>query len=72
MPGLSIFALVSNLFDKRYYNFAVLGQNFFTGPGRSFGPASGVDPVPEQFRAVGAPRGIWVGLRYRFGAKAGS
>jgi outer membrane receptor protein involved in Fe transport len=72
VPGLSIFALVSNLFDKRYYNFAVLGQNFFTGPGRSFGPASGVDPVPEQFRAVGAPRGIWVGLRYRFGAKAGS
>jgi hypothetical protein len=38
----------------------------FTGPGRTFGPAAGIDGVPEQFRAVGAPRGIWVGLRYRF------
>ena len=65
-PQLAFFAQVSNLFDKRYHNFAVLGANVFTGPGRSFGPAVGVDPVPEQFRAVGAPRGIWVGVRYSF------
>jgi outer membrane receptor protein involved in Fe transport len=65
---LAIFALVSNLFDKQYYNFAVLGENFFTGPDRSFGPALGIDAVPEQFRAIGAPRGIWIGLRYNFDA----
>jgi outer membrane receptor protein involved in Fe transport len=63
---MAIFAQVSNLFDKQYYNFAVLGENFFTGPGRSFGPASGTEPVPEQFRAIGAPRGFWIGFRYSF------
>jgi len=65
-PQLQIFAQINNLFDTRYYSFAVLGENVFTGPGRTFGPAAGIDGVPEQFRAVGAPRGIWVGLRYRF------
>ena len=65
-PQLSFFAQVSNLFDRRYYNFAVLGENVFTGPGRTFGPAAGVDPVPEQFRGIGAPRSVFVGLRYRF------
>jgi outer membrane receptor protein involved in Fe transport len=63
---LTIFAQVSNLFDQRYYNFAVLGENVFTGPGHTFGPAVGIDGIAEQFRSVGAPRGIWVGLRYRF------
>ena len=65
-PQLVFFAQVSNLFDKRYYSFAVLGENVFTGPDRTFGPAIGLDGVAEQFRAVGAPRGIWVGLRYSF------
>ena len=64
---LEIFARVNNVFDRRYANFGVVGENFFTGPGRTFGPAAGVDPQPEQFRAPGAPRGIWVGLRYAFG-----
>jgi hypothetical protein len=32
----------------------------------TFGPAVGIAGVAEQFRSVGAPRGIWVGLRYRF------
>jgi len=63
---LALFAQVTNLFDRQYYNFALLGQNVFTGPGGSFGPASGADPVPEQFRALGTPRGIFVGLRYAF------
>ena len=65
-------AQVSNLFDRRYENFGILGQNFFTGSNRSFGPASGVDPVPEQFRSLGAPRGIWVSVDYSFGGKEGS
>src|SRR5436305_2467219 len=34
----------------------------FTGPNRSFGPAAGIDPVVEQFRAIGAPRGVWIGV----------
>jgi outer membrane receptor protein involved in Fe transport len=69
-PQLALFALVTNVFDRRYYNFGVLGSNVFTGPGNTFGPALGIDPVPEQFRAVGTPRGVWVGLRYSFGSRA--
>ena len=61
---LQLFAQVSNVFDRRYQTVALLGANAFTGPGGSFGPASGVAPIPEQFRAPAAPRAIWVGLRY--------
>ncbi len=59
--GWELFGRVANLFDKRYSNFGVLGQNFFTGPGRTF---DGTNPVSEQFRGPGVPRGAWVGLRY--------
>jgi outer membrane receptor protein involved in Fe transport len=69
-PQLSVFALVTNLFDRRYSNFGVLGSNVFTGPGNSFGPAVGMAPVAEQFRAVGPPRGVWVGMRYSFSKPA--
>ena len=69
-PQLQLFAQIENLFDRQYYSFAVLGENAFTGPGHTFGPALGIDGVSEQFRAVAAPRGIWVGLRYRFGKPA--
>ena len=65
-PRLTLFGLIANLFDVHYYNFGVLGANVFTGPNGSFGPASGVAPAPEQFRALGAPRGAWFGLRYAF------
>jgi outer membrane receptor protein involved in Fe transport len=61
-----LFARVSNLFDRRYFNFGLVGENFFTGPNRTFGPTAGVDPVPEQFRGPGAPRGMWLGVRYAF------
>ena len=61
--------LVSNLFDRSYQSLALLGANAFTGPGGTFGPASGVEPAPEQFRAPGAPRGVWVGLRYALDAR---
>ena len=67
-PDLQFFMQIANLFDRRYQSIALLGANVFTGPGGSFGPAHGVDPVAEQFRAPGAPRGIWAGLRYSFGA----
>jgi outer membrane receptor protein involved in Fe transport len=59
--GLELFARVNNLFDKRYANFGILGENFFNGPNRTFDPDS---VTMEQFRGVGAPRGAWVGVRY--------
>ena len=68
--NFEVFARVNNLLDRRYFNFGVVGENFFTGPGRTFGPAVGVDPEPEQFRGPGAPRGVWLGVRYSFGARA--
>jgi len=62
-----LFANISNLFNRQYQNFGLLGANAFTGPDRTFGPALGIDPVAEQFRGIGAPRGFWIGLRYTFG-----
>jgi iron complex outermembrane recepter protein len=67
--ALQIVAGAGNLFDRRYQNFGQLGANAFTGPDRSFGPALGIDPAREQFRAVGAPRTLWIGLRYELGAR---
>jgi iron complex outermembrane recepter protein len=58
---LEVFARVSNLLDKQYASFGVLGQNVFTGPNRTF---DGANPVNEQFVGVGAPRSFWLGLRY--------
>ena len=55
-----LFARVNNLFDSQYANFGLLGRNVFTGPGRSSAPASGAN---EPFRGLGAPRGVWVGVR---------
>lgn len=63
---LAFFVRVSNLFDRRFQNFALLGANFFTGPGGSFGPSHGTDPVAEQFRGAGAPRSFAAGVEYRF------
>lgn len=68
--SFELYARVNNVLDRRYYNFGVVGENFFTGPGRTFGPAAGFDPEPEQFRGPGAPRGAWLGVRYSFGGRA--
>ena len=65
--NLELFARVNNVLDARYYDFGILGENFFTGPGESFGPAAGAAPVATQFRGPGAPLGAWVGVRYAFG-----
>jgi outer membrane receptor protein involved in Fe transport len=61
MNGLELFARVNNVFDRRYANFAILGDNVFTGPNRTFDPDNA---IKEQFRGLGAPRGGWVGVRY--------
>jgi iron complex outermembrane receptor protein len=65
--NLELFARLNNAFDARYYDFGILGENFFTGPDRSFGPVAGSAPVAAQFRGPGAPVGVWVGVRYGFG-----
>ena len=69
---LLLFATITNLFDRQYQNFGLLGANTFTGPDRSFGPALGIPAQSEQFRGLGAPRGFWIGLRYSFGPRGGS
>ena len=66
-PELQLFANISNVFNRAYQNFGLLGANAFTGPGRTFGPALGIAPVNEQFRGLGSPRGFWIGLNYSFG-----
>lgn len=104
-PHLSVFARVSNAFDRRYSTFGVLGTNYFAGtnrayvtpvpvnlppveipvssmPGSAAGPSAdsaagsittGVSdvaigtPQPTQFRSVGPPRGMWLGVTYSFG-----
>ncbi|CAL8475701.1 TonB-dependent receptor [Caballeronia sp. S22] len=58
---LQVYATVKNLLNKRYANFAILGQNFFDGPNHTFNNGATVN---EQFLGVGAPRGVWVGMRY--------
>jgi iron complex outermembrane recepter protein len=64
--GLRLSLRADNLFDAEYSNFAILGENSFVGPGKSFGPAAGLDAAAEQFRAVGAPRAAWLILEYRW------
>ena len=41
----------------------MLGHNFFAGPGSTFNPAG---LVSEQFRSPGAPRALWISLRYEW------
>ena len=62
-PQLQLFARIDNVFNRRYANFAVVGENVFTGPSRSFDAAN---PRAEQFRGYGTPRGAWAGVQYAF------
>ena len=62
--GFRLSLRADNLFDAGYSNFAILGENAFVGPDRSFGPAADLEPAVEQFRAVGTPRGAWLTLEY--------
>ena len=57
-PQLALFARVSNVFDRDYENFGILGED----PGEIISLA---DERP-LFVGVGAPRAAWLGLRYRF------
>ena len=61
--GVEVFTRINNVFDRRYFNFGVLGDNVFANPDRSFDPAHS---VAEPFLGVGTPRGAWLGLRYEW------
>lgn len=60
-----IFARVINVFDTAYQSFGILGANFF--PGGVYDPTN---VQQEQFRGVGMPRAVYVGVRYDFGMPA--
>jgi len=64
---LMFFGRITNLFDEEYETLGVLGENFFNGPGRTFDAGN---VTVEQFRSTGAPRGMWVGVKYDFGRPA--
>ncbi len=57
----------TNLLNRSYSTFGVLGENEFTGPNRSF-DTSGAGWQPQQFRSVGAPFGVWLAIQYRANA----
>jgi len=65
--GWELFAKVSNLFDRRYASGGLLAENAFDPRGNLLAPA---DWRNEQFVAPGAPRALWVGARWSFGAPA--
>ena len=72
--GLTLFAQVNNLLNRRYSTAAQLGATAFDAQGnfvaRPFvADANGARPlVHSSFLAAGAPRAVQVGLRWRFGA----
>jgi outer membrane receptor protein involved in Fe transport len=58
--NFELFARVANVFDRRYATFGVLGSDVFANPAKAFDPAHA---VAEPFYGLGAPRGVWVGVR---------
>lgn len=60
---LELFGRIDNVFNAKYANFGVLGTNVFANPAKTFDPANG---VAEPFYGLGAPRGVWIGLRYEW------
>jgi outer membrane receptor protein involved in Fe transport len=61
---------VNNLFDRKYATAAQLGATGFDARGsfvaRPFGPADNDALVGSTFSAAGAPRTLWIGVRYEF------
>ncbi|WP_374488647.1 TonB-dependent receptor [Zoogloea sp.] len=68
-PKLQVFGQINNLFDREYSTAAQLGATAFSSSGgvvaRPFASVGGEYPlVHSTFQAPGAPRTLWVGLRY--------
>jgi outer membrane receptor protein involved in Fe transport len=69
--GFSLFALVNNLFDRRYVTAGRLGINPFSpSENGAIGPSgwnyNSGDWLNSTFIGPGAPRAIWIGFDYRF------
>ena len=69
---LSFFMQINNLLDRRYATAAQLGATAFDAAGnfaaRPLPAVNGAFPlVHSTFQAPGAPRAVWVGMRYVFG-----
>jgi outer membrane receptor protein involved in Fe transport len=58
---LELYVRIDNALDRAYANFALLSHDYFAGPGHGF---DGTSPPAEQFRGLGTPRAVWLGLRY--------
>jgi iron complex outermembrane receptor protein len=61
-----VFAKITNVFDRNYATFGLLGVNEFTGPGNSFNPDPATWNTHDQFRTPAAPRAVWLGVTYEF------
>ena len=64
-PRWLVYAMVDNVFDTKYVTTGALSTNALDAAGR-------IEPdsshwLPDTFFAPGAPRGIWLGLRYELG-----
>ena len=72
-PPLKFFAQINNVFDRKYNTAAQLGATAFDANGnfqaRPFAAdVNGDRPLQHStFYAAGAPRTVWVGVRYEFG-----
>jgi len=64
--GWEVFGEVDNVFNRKYNTLAVLGTNFFTGPGNTFDAAN---TTREVFFSPAAPIGAWIGVRYSYGTR---
>lgn len=67
-PGWTLTAKMNNMADRRYGTGGVLAQNAFDANGQLQAPANWAN---ERFVAPGAPRAVWVGVRYSLGASDG-
>ena len=62
--GWEILGRIDNLFDRRYTTGAALAENPFNNAGRF--QTNSDNWTRETFVAPGAPRAVWIGLRYAF------
>ena len=65
-PGWELFGRINNVFDRRFANGGLLGENAFDANGTIQPPANWRS---EQFVTPAAPRSAWVGVRWTFGDK---
>lgn len=62
--NLTLIARLNNVFDRKYFNGALLGGNMFDRNGSLVDDED--DITYESFLAPGTPRNAWVGVSFRF------